>query len=115
MKAIKIFIFIITMILFGSVSFTQTNTHKFEVHPFKVNLSPKSFFIPKLQPTIISFDFSSSSWDQWRTYLPVISSPIHYTSLFCKMEVENANVLGIMIKVHAGDYDKYMSGCGYNK
>jgi hypothetical protein len=40
----------------------------------------------------------------------VLKSPVHYTAFFCKMEVKTANALGIMIKVHAGDYDVYTGG-----
>ena len=44
----------------------------------------------------------------------IYKSPVHYTAFFCKMEVKSMNSLGIMIKVHAGDYDNYSGEVRYN-
>ncbi len=44
----------------------------------------------------------------------IYKSPVHYTAFFCKMEVKTMNSLGIMIKVHAGDYDNYSGEVRYN-
>lgn len=38
----------------------------------------------------------------------VMHIPVCYTAFFCKMEVVTQKSLGIIIKVHAGDYDSYM-------
>lgn len=44
----------------------------------------------------------------------IYKSPVHYTAFFCKMEVNSMNSLGIMIKLHAGDYDNYSGEVRYN-
>jgi len=38
----------------------------------------------------------------------VLRTPVCYTAFFCKMEVTTQKAFGIMLKVHAGDYDSYM-------
>ena len=38
----------------------------------------------------------------------VLRTPVCYTAFFCKMEVTTQRAFGIMLKVHAGDYDSYM-------
>jgi hypothetical protein len=38
----------------------------------------------------------------------VFKTPVCYTAFFCKMEVTTQKAFGIMLKVHAGDYDSYM-------
>jgi len=32
---------------------------------------------------------------------------VHYPAFFCQMELKSANRLGVMVKIHAGDYDAY--------
>lgn len=44
--------------------------------------------------------------------LPMVEStyfggPVFYDAFFCRMEVKTAKSLGIMLKIHAGEYDSY--------
>jgi hypothetical protein len=32
---------------------------------------------------------------------------VHYPAFFCQMELKSANRLGVMVKIHAGNYDSY--------
>lgn len=34
-------------------------------------------------------------------------SYVHYPAIFCQMEQKSVNRLGVMIQVHAGDYNSY--------
>ena len=108
MNASKAIIAIGVTILLCSALFAQTNTCKFEVSSFQLNQQAKNFFIPALIFQPICYRFSAYQTEI--TYPLVFKSPVHYTAFFCKMEVKTANTLGIMIKLHAGDYDGYIGG-----
>ncbi len=45
--------------------------------------------------------------EQVPSVLTYIGGPVHYKAFFCNFEQQTQKKLGIMIKVHAGDYDNY--------
>lgn len=98
------------MVCFSHV-FGQANALNFDISPFQFNQVQTNYFPShfKFKQTNINFHHSTIGMSQ----SIVFKSPVHYEAFFCKMEVKSANKLGIMIKVHAGDYDNYTSGCNY--
>lgn len=123
MKGFRIFIFIGILMCISSNSYAQTNVIKFEVYSynhflfngthafaslrstFHLKQLENNFFIPTFNSLPTNLKFEAPVQGVSQSF--VFKSPIHYTAFFCKMEVKTSNALGIMIKVHAGDYDGY--------
>jgi hypothetical protein len=77
--------------------------------PRKLHLeAPKQVFLPSV--TSPSYVFVLGAGNTQPPSTCVLKSPVHYTAFFCKMEVKTQQTLGIMVKVHAGDYDTYTTG-----
>lgn len=111
MKGLRIFLFIGILMCISSVSFAQTSILNLKTAIFQLKRTESSFFIPTSNIHSTSFKFTTPLQQENRPL--VFKSPTHYTAFFCKMELKTLNALGIMIKVHAGDYDGYIGGCGY--
>jgi hypothetical protein len=77
--------------------------------PRKLHLAaPQPVFLPSVTSPSYVFVLGNNETPPPATC--VLKSPVHYTAFFCKMEVKTQQTLGIMIKVHAGDYDRYTTG-----
>lgn len=107
MKVLKLSIMIAFMFDFSN-AFSQSDALNFELSPFQFNQVQTNFFPASFNFKQTKASFHPSTLGTSRSI--VFKSPVHYEAFFCKMEVKSANKLGIMIKVHAGDYDSYTSG-----
>jgi|GEM_PF-2989886 len=71
---------------------------------------PNSAFRPKpLNRPLLFFPHKSSLvtvHSMKRSNTP-FGNFVHYPAFFCQMELKSAMRLGVMVKIHAGDYDAY--------
>ena len=71
---------------------------------------PNSAFSQKPVNRILSFSPQKTSLIKAFSASPShtsFGSFVHYPAFFCQMELKSANRLGVMVKIHAGDYDAY--------
>ncbi len=107
MKGFKsIFIVSITLI-WAAFASAQTNLLDFQPKQLKFPERSYGFVISSTTPSLMGVSCKSPKETQ---SISVLKSPVCYTAFFCKMEVKTAKAFGIMIKVHAGDYDAYTGG-----
>ncbi|MES2629582.1 MAG: hypothetical protein V4616_11490 [Bacteroidota bacterium] len=55
------------------------------------------------------------SQDQLLLSKPEAYGPVKYSAFFCNLELKSLKSLGIMVKIHAGEYDRYFIGHGTSK
>ena|SRR5688572_21406416 len=75
---------------------------------FTLNPAKIEFFIPDFQYSVVELHHLCQPPEN--IPLPIFTSPVKHTALFCKMELKVVRKLGFWIKVHAGDYDAYVKG-----
>lgn len=99
---------LILFLLTGSYSYTQTDLLGYKPRQIQFQKPFQPLLIPSVSSP--SYAFVLGEDRSFTTQTCVYKSPVHHTAFFCKMEVKTQNAFGIMIKVHAGDYDKYTTG-----
>lgn len=94
-------------LLLGSIV-VHAQTVQIRYEPRKVDFPEPSYsvFVPGNYQSTPGFRIISNYAEDNKSV--VFKTPVCYTAFFCKMEVTTQKAMGIMIKVHAGDYDSYM-------
>ncbi len=98
----------ILFLLFSASLYAQNDLLGYKPRQIKFKQPFQPLLVPSLSSPSYAFVLGEDRSISPQTC--VYKSPVHHTAFFCKMEVKTQNTLGIMIKVHAGDYDKYTTG-----
>jgi hypothetical protein len=99
------------ILLFGClfIPALSAQTLQIKYEPRKIDFPDPANVVFKPYKNITTGIFNIYTFPCGRGESPsVFKTPVCYSAFFCKMEVETQKAFGIMLKVHAGDYDSYM-------
>lgn len=102
----KKLVFLLSVSIVGVPAFSQ------ELKPFQYGKGIR------ITPVLPSFSIDLMQRHDYPAFLDLapqgglVDEKVKYDAFFCNLELKSFKKLGVMVKIHAGDYDKYTQPSG---